>query len=358
MHPDDLRRPKKQSSSPVKIANINQHSGARTPEPGLAIRRSESLHGNIVQPSPISSRTTTSLSPGLGYTTPIASGGPSPSPLWSRDNSWKKPSMTDDQIQIVHKHTEAADEDYSDLGNNEPGVAPDSGRSSLPLRLARSRQAWPGEDEDPDTDPFAGIDEDSHLEGSRNDDNLKLMDEARLCAKISKAIGALQGLRLTASNYISTCQDILRIYDEANELGIGYNSLQSHFVSNHGLLALLEILESKPKKEVILVVLQTLNVVVASDYDALESFCLIGGIQALVPCLSTASTLDIRIQATTFIRKLMVVDTTILMFISCRGLPELVALLEEDYNASGALIVASIECLTTVLSLQVSFATS
>lgn len=70
--------------------------------------------------------------------------------------------------------------------------------------------------------------------------------------------------------------------------------MQGQMVSSHGLLAILEVLESKPARDVILKLLQIVNLVcqndlfdglrksnyfeqlVTSDLGILESFCLIG----------------------------------------------------------------------------------
>jgi len=68
--------------------------------------------------------------------------------------------------------------------------------------------------------------------------------------------------------------------------------MQMQLVSSHGLLAILEVLESKPSREVVMKLLQIINLVklflafstkaqvinklVTADIGFLESFCLIG----------------------------------------------------------------------------------
>lgn len=80
--------------------------------------------------------------------------------------------------------------------------------------------------------------------------------------------------------------------------------MQSQFVVHHGMLAILEVLEAKPSRDVILRLLRIINLVclpldffpyasglmdtsfsrqiVISDVNLLESLCLIGGIPVVI----------------------------------------------------------------------------
>ncbi len=52
--------------------------------------------------------------------------------------------------------------------------------------------------------------------------------------------------------------------------------MQSQLVSAHGMLAILEVLESRTSRDVTLKLLQIINALVTTDMGFLESFCLIG----------------------------------------------------------------------------------
>lgn len=52
--------------------------------------------------------------------------------------------------------------------------------------------------------------------------------------------------------------------------------MHGQLVSSHGMLAILEVLEGRCSREVVMKLLQIINQLVTEDVGSLESFCLIG----------------------------------------------------------------------------------
>jgi hypothetical protein len=111
------------------------------------------------------------------------------------------------------------------------------GKLSKGLQLTK-RSYTPSFDDDDaaEMDPFAEIDDSFDVE----DFETKLFRDkkATQCAHIDKLVDLLVPSAPSAALQ-TTCDELLALFDDASEqLG-----LESHFVSSHGLLAVLEMLE-------------------------------------------------------------------------------------------------------------------
>ncbi|XP_020246326.1 MAP3K epsilon protein kinase 1-like isoform X3 [Asparagus officinalis] len=128
---------------------------------------------------------------------------------------------------------------------------------------------------------------------------------------------------------------------------------QKHvFMSQHGLLPLMELLDV-PKNRVICAVLQIINQIVRDNVAFQENACLVG----LVPVIMNFAVLDrsreVRMQAACFLQQLCQSSTqTLQMFIACRGIPVLVGFLEADYAKHRELVHLAIDGMWQVFKLQ------
>ncbi|KAF6756014.1 hypothetical protein DFP72DRAFT_895915 [Ephemerocybe angulata] len=240
------------------------------------------------------------------------------------------------------KYTEDDDEDYDDVFGKPNGSLTEQPIQALQLNTRLSNRSWRDEDDD-EEDPFAEIDE-----GFAEDDlesNLQRDRNARLCHSVNQLVDELTP---SAPDFQlrEACDQLLNILNEAPEM-------QSQLVSSHGMLAILEVLEGRCSREVIMKLLQIINLLVTEDVGFLESFCLIGGIPVMMEFSSKKYPSECRLEASNFIRLLCHTSVlTLQMFISCRGLKVLVDLLDEDYGEQAELVEHALNGICSVFELQ------
>ncbi|KAI0035206.1 hypothetical protein K488DRAFT_76773 [Vararia minispora EC-137] len=238
------------------------------------------------------------------------------------------------------KYAETDDEDYDDVFG-KPNGQTEGHPMQLTTRL--SNKSWLGDEDTDEEDPFAEIDE-----GFDEDDleaNLQRDKYARLTNTISSLIDELSP---SAPDFQlrDACDQLLGILADAPEM-------HSHLVSSHGMLAILEVLEGRASREVLMRLLQIINLLVTSDAGFLESFCLIGGIPVMMGFTSKKYPSECRLQASNFIQLLCHTSVlTLQMFISCRGLKVLVDLLDEDFAEQTELVVHALNGIGSVFELQ------
>ncbi|KAG6914866.1 hypothetical protein DXG01_014841 [Tephrocybe rancida] len=277
------------------------------------------------------------------------------------------------QNQTFGKYAEEDDEDYEDVFGKPNGSSMGQPMQTLQLNTRLSNKSWLGDNSD-EEDPFAEIDE-----GFSEDDleaNLQRDKYARLSNMVNQLIDELTP---SAPDFQlrEACDQLLTIIDETPEM-------QVQLVSSHGMLAILEVLEGKCSRDVIMKLLQIINQLVTADLGFLESFCLIGYVCIITGrtavdtkkwypsddgwvhthCLTTWIDLvteftskkypsECRLEASDFIRFLCHTSVlTLQMFISCRGLKVLVDLLDEDYTEQAELIVHALNGIGNVFELQ------
>ncbi|KAJ9117782.1 hypothetical protein QFC20_000061 [Naganishia adeliensis] len=291
----------------------------------------------------------------------------------SRSNSFRGAEVNDEQakqtLSRLSKYAEVEDEGYDDvfIAEDEKRFGSINSTSSDPLKLNVKRVSKAlGEDEDNDdeaNDPFAEI-EDSFT-AFDVEANLIRDKNAMICGSINRMIDDLQP---------SSPEEVLR---EASQgllsLLEGSLELQDHFVVAHGMLAVLEVLETKPSRDVTLNLLGIVNMAVAADLSVMEHICLTGGIPVIMVSrprglaikhaaqaaniveqnfISKRYSLETRLEASLFVRRLTSSALTLQMFISCRGIRMLVELLDEDYSVNKILVLNALEGVETVFNLQ------
>ncbi|KAG8969493.1 hypothetical protein FRC03_002354, partial [Tulasnella sp. 419] len=241
------------------------------------------------------------------------------------------------------RYTEDEDEDYDDIFVKPSGQTSEAPMQTLQLTTRLSSKSWLGDGDSDEEDPFAEIDEgfvDNDLET-----NIVRDKHARLCSTVNNLIDELLP---TAPAYAlrDACDGLLAVLEDAPEM-------MSQLVSSHGMLAIVDVLEANPTREVIMKLLKIINLLVTSDLGFLESFCLIGGIPVVMTFTTKKYSSDCRLEASNFVRLLCHSSVlTLQMFISCRGLKVLVDLLDEDYGEQSDLVVHALNGIGSVFELQ------
>ncbi|EGN91709.1 hypothetical protein SERLA73DRAFT_173393 [Serpula lacrymans var. lacrymans S7.3] len=241
------------------------------------------------------------------------------------------------------KYAEEDDEDYDDVFGKPSGATMGQPIQTLQLNTRLSNKSWLGDENSDEDDPFAEIDE-----GFAEDDleaNLQRDKHARLSNMVNQLIDELTP---SAPDFQlrEACDQLINIMTESPEM-------QIQLVSAHGMLAILEVLEARCSRDVVMKLLHIINLLVTADLGFLESFCLIGGIPVMMGFTSKKYPSEIRLEASNFIRLLCHTSVlTLQMFISCRGLKVLVDLLDEDYTEQTDLVVHALNGIGSVFELQ------
>lgn len=144
---------------------------------------------------------------------------------------------------------------------------------------------------------------------------------------------------------VSACQKLIGIFHQRPEQKIV-------FVTQHGLLPLMELLEV-PKTRVICSVLQIINQIIRDNTDFQENACLVGLIPAVMSFAVPDRPREIRMEAACFLQQLCQSSAlTLQMFIACRGIPVLVGFLEADYAKYREMVHLAIDGMWQVFKLQ------
>ncbi|TIC31126.1 Pkinase-domain-containing protein [Wallemia mellicola] len=219
------------------------------------------------------------------------------------------------------KYSEADDENFDDVFGKAPPLTPGESGQTLQLTTKLSNKSWLGDDFPDDEDPFAQIEDDF----AENDleSNLIRDRHARLCVMVNDLVNQLEAGQ-NDDQLNEVIDKLLNILGE-------FPDMHAQFVIARGMLSTLEVLESKPAKDVIYKLLRIINLIVSFDPSLVESFCLVGGIAVVMTYASKRYSHELRLEAATFVAH--VTHTSVLtlqMFIACRGFKVLVELLDEE----------------------------
>ncbi|KAH9024811.1 kinase-like protein [Lactarius pseudohatsudake] len=331
-HPDDIKTVGLAPPSP----------GPKTaPLPDIGMGRAPRGHSRQLSPVLPSSASASPFAapPSLA----VRSHSRSPSLAGSSGGSFGKSDARRMASSEFDKYAEDDDEDYDDVFGKPNGSSLEHPVQTLQLNTRLSNKSWLGDEDTDEEDPFAEIDE-----GFAEDDleaNLQRDKYARLTTAVNQLIDELTP---SAPDFQlrDACDQLLSILSDAPEM-------QSQLVSAHGMLAILEVLEGRSSRDVIMRLLQIINLLVTDDAGFLESFCLIGGIPVMMGFTSKRYPSECRLQASNFIQLLCHTSVlTLQMFISCRGLKVLVDLLDEDFAEQSELIVHALNGIGSVFELQ------
>ncbi|XP_031372332.1 MAP3K epsilon protein kinase 1-like isoform X2 [Punica granatum] len=144
---------------------------------------------------------------------------------------------------------------------------------------------------------------------------------------------------------VSACQKLIAIFHQRPDQKLV-------FVSQHGLLPLMELLEL-PNNRVIASVLQIINKIIKDNTVFQENACLIGLIPVVMSFAVPNQPREIRMEAACFIQQLCQSSSlTLQMFIACRGIPVLAGFLEADYAKYREMVHLAIDGMWQVFKLQ------
>ncbi|GAB7361438.1 hypothetical protein MBLNU230_g1494t1 [Neophaeotheca triangularis] len=259
----------------------------------------------------------------------------------------------------IQKYAEVdEDEDFTDLcfkdedetpvnlHANKPDSEPSgSERGTLKLMNSKlSNGSWLGDEEDED-DPFAQLEEE--LDEVDLESNVARDKYARLCTLVE---GLVTDLKL------SQPEDILSdIVEQLLQILFEGPDVKSVIVSSHGMLPILEILDTCTRPYTILHLLKILNIIISNNVEVQENLCFVGGIPIISKFAHKKYSSDIRLEAASFVRMMYQTSTlTLQMFVSCGGLNVLVEFLEEDYDSEAGreLVLVGVNGVWSVFELQ------
>ncbi|KAH0613167.1 uncharacterized protein H6S33_009547 [Morchella sextelata] len=240
------------------------------------------------------------------------------------------------------------EDDYSDIfgsegGTDEAGSETSGDDHSLLLNTKLSNNSWLGDEEPDEDDPFAQLEEgfdEMDLEA-----NIARDKYARLCIQVEALVGSLKE---TQSE-----EDLDDISSQLMDVLLESPETRNTIIGAHGMLPILEVLETCKKREVILKLLKIVNAIIFDDVEIQENLCFVGGIPIITKFASKKYPGHIRLEAAAFVRQMYQTSTlTLQMFVSCGGLNVLVEFLEEDYDAQKDLVLIGVNGIWSVFEMQ------
>lgn len=162
--------------------------------------------------------------------------------------------------------------------------------------------------------------------------------------EVSRLIGMLKPEE-SEDMIVSACQKLIAIFKD-------FPDQKLLFVSQHGLVPLMEMLEVANNR-VIVSVLQIVNQLIKDNASFQENACHIGLIPVVMNFARSDHSREIRIEAAYFVQQLCQTSSlTLQMFIACRGLPVLVGFLEPDYAKYREMVHLAIDGMWQVFNLH------
>ena len=268
---------------------------------------------------------------------------------------------TRSSVEIQKYAEDEEDDDFTDIhfgdnaaqrvqliptGKPKPTSLPSesaSGSERGTLKLSGS-SSWLGDEEDED-DPFAALEEE--LDNVDLETNVARDKHARLCTLVEGLVFDLK---------LSQPEDVLaEIVDQLLQILFESPDTKSVVVASHGMLPILEILDTCLRPLTILRLLKIVNIIINNNVEVQENLCFVGGIPIVSKFAHKKYSSDIRLEAASFVRMMYQTSTlTLQMFVSCGGLNVLVEFLEEDYDADAGreLVLVGVNGVWSVFELQ------
>lgn len=260
----------------------------------------------------------------------------------------------------IQKYAEGDDEDdFTDLHFGEDDAA-----GPMDLRPVKTRSpksvstgsesehggtrsaSWVlDEEEEDDDDPFAFLEEE--LDHVDLESNVARDKHARLCTLVE---GLVSDLKLGQPDDVlaEIVDQLLQILEESPDV-------RTVIVSSHGMLPMLEILDTCTRPQTILCLLKIVNCIISDSVEVQENLCFVGGIPILSKFAHKKYASEIRLEAAAFVRMMYQTSTlTLQMFVSCGGLNVLVEFLEEEYESDVGreLVLIGVNGVWSVFELQ------
>ena len=266
----------------------------------------------------------------------------------------------------IQKYAEDDDEDFADIhfddnnasamnlqclktrspksASSSSGSVPDSDHGGT-MRLNASASCLFEEEDDEDDDPFAALEEE--LDQVDLKSNVARDKHARLCTLVE---GLVCDLKLGQPEDVLSeiVEQLLQVLSESPDI-------KSVIVSSHGMLPILEILDTCSRPMTVLHLLKIVNCIISDSVEVQENLCFVGGIPILSRFAHKKYASEIRLEAAAFVRMMYQTSTlTLQMFVSCGGLNVLVEFLEEDYESDigRELVLVGVNGVWSVFELQ------
>ncbi|KAK9722997.1 Protein kinase of the Mitotic Exit Network, variant 3 [Basidiobolus ranarum] len=244
----------------------------------------------------------------------------------------------------ISQYMETEEDDYSDLFGKAHIDVEASTFQTLQLNPEYGfKSMLTDECESDSDDPFANMDE--NFEEMDLEANMVKDKKARICNEITELIRELQSDKSE--------EEISEICSRMIGILIDHPEMKSKFISYHGIIPIMEILQASTKESIVGKLLQIINQIVYNNQEIQEYLCLVGGIPVVMDFASRKYHRNIRIEAAYFIKQMCHTSTlTLQMFISCRGLKVLVDFLEEGYNVEKELVWIGINGISSIFELN------
>ncbi|KAI9798306.1 MAG: hypothetical protein M1833_004878 [Piccolia ochrophora] len=255
---------------------------------------------------------------------------------------------TRSSVEIQRYAEDEGDEDFSDIFGQQihhaEKVPSDSGsdHGTLMLNSKLSNNSWLG-DEDDEDDPFAQLDD--GFDEMDLQANIARDMYARLCTQVESLVSSLKTSQSddTLAELSERLMDVLSESPDTKDV----------IISAHGMLPILEILDTCTRRDVVLRLLKVVNAIMFDNVEIQENLCFVGGIPIISKFASKRHSSEIRLEAAAFVRQMYQTSTlTLQMFVSCGGLNVLVEFLEEDYEAEKDLVLIGVNGVWSVFELQ------
>ena len=263
----------------------------------------------------------------------------------------------------IQKYAEVEeDEDFTDLCFGEEmqlqpvktrspkstsaGSDSNAGSERGTLKLSGSSSWIENDEDDDDDDPFAALEEE--LDQVDLEENVARDKYARLCTLVE---GLIADLKLGQTDDVlgEIVEQLLQILTESPEI-------KTVIVSSHGMLPILEILDTSTRPHIILRLLKIVNTIISpSNVEVQENLCFVGGIPIISKFAHKKYSSEIRLEAAAFVKMMYLTSTlTLQMFVSCGGLNVLVEFLEEEYetDVGRELVLTGVNGVWSVFELQ------
>ncbi|GAA5958813.1 hypothetical protein JCM10213_006249 [Rhodosporidiobolus nylandii] len=260
----------------------------------------------------------------------------------------------------IDRYSEDAgdEDDYSDVfGRTHVAEGVSQSRlEELRLNTRLSSRSWLGDEDSDEEDPFALVDADDEdgagaaaydaeadLEANLARDKL-----AQQCALVSELIETIARAERLDGEW-----DIREAALQLTGLLEDSQEARTHFVKSHGMLVVLEALRVARSREILSILLRTVNLIVGSDAGTLEKIALVGGCPVVMAFSSKRYSREIRLEAALFIGAMCRTSLlTLQMFVSCQGLRTLVEMLDENYNEGKDLVWMAVDGISRVFEMH------
>ncbi|KAI8814796.1 armadillo-type protein [Cladochytrium replicatum] len=200
-------------------------------------------------------------------------------------------------------------------------------------------------DDDEEEDPFSDLADDSSFDSL---DALENHRHQKLASTVMTLVGNLKSSE-RASLVVKSCDQLITILTENP-------GMKKKLITYHWVLPIVETLEDCIEPDVALKILQLINVSVENSIQVQENLCLLGTIPVIMGYADPMYQAMIRYEAARFVRDVCRTSSiTLQMFISCRGLPVLVKMMQTDYDGGDSnkhIVQMAIDSVLSVFELQ------